>query len=123
MISTAQAKQYLDQALSIGLPDFLIAAAVARVETAEAAMITAGYSDEKQVLIQSMAVAIVAAAGDPRRLTAQGAASGASRGFKTREGDLSALRRALLGLDTAGTVAEIVGPDPAAQTMFFATCG
>ena len=123
MISTAQARQYIDQALSIGLPDFLIAAAVERVETAEAAMITAGYSDAKQVLVQSMAVAIVAAGGDPRRLTNQHAASGASRSFKTREGDLSALHRALMALDTAGTVAEIVGPDPTAPTMFFATCG
>jgi hypothetical protein len=123
MISTAQAKQYLDQALSIGLPDFLVAAAVERVETAEAAMIAAGYSDAKQVLVQSMAVALVAIGGDARRLTNQQAPSGAARSFKTIADDLSKLRRALLMLDTAGTVAEIVGPDPSAPTMFFATCG
>lgn len=122
MISTAQAKQYLDQALSITLPDFTVAAAIEMVEPAEAAMITAGYGDGKQTLIQSMAVALVAIGGDARRLTSQQAPSGAARSFKTLAEDLSRLRRALAALDTAGTVAAIVGPDPAGGTMFFATC-
>jgi hypothetical protein len=122
MISTAQAQQYLDQALGVGLPAFLVAAAVETVEEAEQAMIDAGYSEATQVRIQCMAVALVAAAGDPRRINSQGAASGASRAFKYRDSDLSALRRSLAALDTAGTVAAIVGPDPAAATTLMVVC-
>lgn len=116
MISSTQATQYLDQALGVGVPSFLIDAAVAKVATAEAAM--ADYSAHDKVLIQCMAVAIIAASGAPRRVSNQGAASGASRGFKYAEGDLSALRRALAQLDTLGAVAALVGPDPAQGSMF-----
>lgn len=123
MITSAQATQYLDQALGITLPGFLVDAAVAEVATAEAAMMTAGYSATKRVLVQSMAVAIVAAAGDPRRLQSQNAPSGAGRSFKNADAALSRLRRSLAALDTAGTVSDIVGPDPAAGSLFMAVCG
>lgn len=118
MITAKQASQYLDQALGVSLPSFLIDAAVEKVEAAEDAMAQAGYSDADQVLIQCMAVALVAAAGAPRRIQSQGAASGASRSFKTVDGDLQALRRSLSALDTAGTVAAIVGPDPSGPRAF-----
>lgn len=118
MISATQAAQYLDQALGVSLPAFLVSAAVEKVEAAESAMIAAGYSDADQTLIQCLAVAIIAAAGAPRRLASQGAPSGASRSFKTTDGDLSALRRSLAALDTAGAVTALVGADPSAATLF-----
>ena len=118
MITATQATQYLDQALGITVPGFLVDAAVAKVATAEAAMVSAGYSAADQVLIQCMAVALIAAAGAPRRIASQGAPSGASRSFKNPDGDLSALRRSLLALDTAGTVTALIGPDPATATLF-----
>lgn len=117
MITTTQAQQYLDQALGVVVPEFIVDAAVAKIATAELAMITAGYSVADQTLVQCMAVAIVSAAGAPRRLNSQAAPSGASRSFKNFDGALTALRRALAALDTAGTVTALVGPDPAAQTM------
>ena len=122
MISTAQAQQYLDQALGVGMPAFVVAAACEQVESVEPAMIDADYSEAKQTLVQCMAVALIAAAGDPRRISSQGAPSGASRSFKYSDSDLSALRRSLLALDTAGTVAAIVGPDPAAATLLMVVC-
>ena len=122
MISAAQATQYLDQALGVGMPAFLVSAAVEKVESAEAAMIDAGYSDADQTMIQCMAVAIIAAAGAPRQIASQGAASGASRSFKYAENSLTALRRSLAALDTAGTVADLVGPDPSAQAMLMVVC-
>ncbi len=118
MITTTQAQQYLDQSLGISVPGFLVDAAVAKVATAEAAMVSAGYSAADQTLVQCMAVALIAAAGAPRRIASQGAPSGASRSFKNPDGDLSALRRSLLALDTAGTVTALIGPDPATATMF-----
>lgn len=123
MITSAQAAQYLDGALGIVLPGFVVDAAVAEVAVAEPAMTTAGYSATKMVLVQSMAVTIVAAAGDPRRLGSQSAPSGAQRSFKNAEKALSALRRSLAALDTAGTVTDIVGPDPAAGSLFMVVCG
>jgi hypothetical protein len=118
VITTTQAQQYLDQSLGISVPGFLVDAAVAKVATAEAAMVSAGYSAADQTLVQCMAVALIAAAGAPRRIASQGAPSGASRSFKNPDGDLSALRRSLLALDTAGTVTALIGPDPATATMF-----
>lgn len=117
MISTTQATQYLDAALGVGLPSFLITAAVDEVEALEPAMIAAGYSEATQVRIQCMAVALVAAAGDPRRIQSQGAPSGASRSFKYGDDTLTKLRRSLAALDTAGVTAQLVGPDPSTQTL------
>jgi len=118
VITTAQATEYLDQALGISAPSFIIQAAVDKVATAEAAMAAAGYSPADQVLIQSMAVALIAAPGAPRRIQSQGAPSGASRSFKNTDNALTALRRQLAELDTAGTVAGLVGSDPSTRTFF-----
>lgn len=117
MITATQAAQYLDQALGITLPAYLVAAAVEKVEGAEPAMAAAGYAEVDQILIQSMAVALIASAGAPRRLQSQGAPSGASRSFKHADDALSQLRRSLSALDTAGTVAQLVGTDPARATL------
>ena len=118
MITSTQATQYLDQVLGVGVPSFLVDAAVAKVQTAEPAMIVAGYTAPDIVLIQSMTVALIAAGGAPRRVVNQHAPSGASRGFKYNDKDLTALRRALAALDTANTVGALVGPDPAGATLF-----
>jgi UDP-N-acetylmuramoylalanine-D-glutamate ligase len=122
VITAAQATQYLDQALGVTVPGFFVDAAVARVATAEAAMVAAGYTAEQQVLVQSMAVAIIASAGAPRRIQSQGAPSGASRSFFNDAKALTNLRRALAALDTAGTVAGLIGPDPSNGTLLFVTC-
>lgn len=118
MITVTQASQYLDQALGVGVPEFIVEAAVTKVATAEAAMDEAGYSEADKTLVQSMAVAIVATAGAPRRIQSQGAPSGASRSFKNFDDSLSALRRSLYSLDTAGTVTDLVGTDPAGAIIF-----
>lgn len=122
MITSAQASQYLDQSLGISVPAFIVDAAVSKVAAAEAAMTTAGYAADTMVLIQSYAVAIIAAAGAPRRIASQGAPSGASRSFKNFDNTLSMLRRSLAALDPAGTVSDLIGPDQAGQTMFMVVC-
>lgn len=117
MITSAQAADYLDLALGVTTSGLFLDAAIARVATAEQAMIDAGYSPSTQTMVQSMAVAIIASAGMPRRIKSQGSPSGASRSFDNYEKSFTALRRTLFGLDTAGTVADLVGPDPATQTL------
>lgn len=122
MITATQARQYLDQMLGVGAPDFLIAAAVESVGSVESAMVSAGYSNAQMIGIQCIAVALIVAAGDPRRLSNQGSPSGASRAFRYAADDLSRLRRSLAALDTAGTVSTLVGPDPAGASLLMVVC-
>jgi hypothetical protein len=122
MITTTQAAEYLDAVLGVVVPSFVLDAAVARVQAAEPAMVAAGYTDATQTLVQCMAVALVACTGSPRRLASRGAPSGASQSFTNDPKALTQLRRSLAALDTAGTTAAIVGPDPAGGTLLFAVC-
>lgn len=117
MITSAQAAEYLDKALGITVPSFILTTAVARLNTREDALDAAGYDEPTLMLIQCMTVALIAAAGAPRRIASQGAASGASRSFRYTDNDLSALRRSLTELDTAGVVADIVGADPSSAGL------
>lgn len=112
-LTLAQARAYL-ASLGLDVPSDMLDDALATVATAVPAMIAAGYDGPTMRRVQRMAVALVAAPGGPRRIASQGAPSGAARAFKYGDGDFSALRRSLRALDTAGTVAELVGPDPAA---------
>lgn len=122
MISLAQATAYLDDALGITVPSFVVQAALDDVALLEPAMITAGYTAATRVRIQAMAVAIVAGADSARRVQSQGAPSGASRSFKQADDAIQALRRTLTGLDTEGITAAVVGPDPTTGTMLLVTC-
>lgn len=122
MITVAQAQEYLDQALGVGVPGFLVKAAVEKVEAVEPALVAAGYSEMDQILIESMAVALIASAGAPRRINSQTAPSGASRSFKNADDAMSQLRRSLAALDTKGITLPLVGPDPAASTLFMVVC-
>jgi len=102
VITTAQATQYLDQAIGVAVPSFIVAAAVEKIEAAEAAMDAAGYDGSTKTLVQTMAVAVISAAGGARRISSQTAPSGASRSFKNVDNALTQLRRTLAALDTAG---------------------
>lgn len=117
MITAEQAAEYLDASLGVSLPSFVVQAAVDEVAALEAAMVSAGYSATRRTLVQCMAVAILAAAGDPRRIASQGAPSGASRSFKYSDKSIIALRRSLAAQDTAGITTGIVGPDTSGGTM------
>lgn len=117
MITTTQAAEYLDKALGVSLPSFVVLAACDKVETVEPAMFEAGYDEMLMTLLQSMAVAIVACGGTLKRVASQGAPSGASRSFKHHDDSLSLMRRRVLAMDTAGTLTAILGPDPAAATL------
>lgn len=122
MLTLAQATAYLDETLGITVPSFVLQAAIDDVATREAAMTAAGYTASTIVRIQAMAVTILAGADFARRIQSQGAPSGASRSFKNGDDALTKLRRALSDLDTAGTVAELVGPDPSTGTLLLVTC-
>lgn len=117
MITAEQAAEYLDASLGVTLPSFIVQAAIDEVAALETAMVDAGYSTTRRTMVQSMAVAIMAAAGDPRRISSQGAPSGASRSFRYSDKSLTALRRSLAAQDSAGITAALIGPDPSAGTL------
>jgi hypothetical protein len=121
MLTLAQATAYLDEMLGITVPGFVLEAAIADVAALEPAMAAAGYSAATMVRIQAMAVAIVAGADFARRIQSQGAPSGASRSFASRDDALTALRRALSALDTSGITSAIAGPDPSVGTLLLVT--
>lgn len=118
LLTLSQAEQYLMMALGVELPQFIVQAAIEKAAPYVPAMVDAGYSHADQVMVLCISVALIAAAGMPRRLGNQAAPSGASRGFKYTERDLWALRRSLAALDTAGIMTSVVGPDPTAVAMF-----
>lgn len=122
MISLADATAYLDDALGITVPEFIVQAAVDDVGALEPAMVSAGYTAATIVRIQAMAVALVAGADSARRVKSQGAPSGASRSFDNTDMALTKLRRSLQALDTEGITAAVIGPDPNTGTLLLVTC-
>lgn len=112
MITLAQAQEYIAATLGASVPGFIVQAALDQVSAAEPSMIAAGYTASQVTLVQSMATAIVACAGNPTRIQSQGAPSGASCSFKHFDDALTSLRRSLEQQDTVGTVSSIVGQDP-----------
>lgn len=117
MISSTQASDFIRETLGAVAPAFFLNAAIETVGATEPAMIAAGYTEANRTLMQALAVTLIAA-GAARQVQSQGAPSGASRSFAYRKDDLTRLRRQLQALDTAGLLAEAVGPDPAVQTFF-----
>jgi hypothetical protein len=122
VITATQAREFMDQALGVSVPSFLVSAAIEQVEAVEPAMFEAGYSEATQTLIQSMAVALIAGADFARSIKSQAAPSGASRSFDKAQAAITAMRRRLAALDTAGTVTDLVGPDPTTNTMLLVVC-
>lgn len=120
MITAAQATQYIGDTIGASIPAFVVDAAVARIAVIDAAL-SAQYDAGTVMMIEAMAVTIVACAGSPRRIASQGATSGASRSFTNDSKALTALRRSLKALDSAGLTSGLVGADPAAASFFMVT--
>ena len=120
MITAAQATQYIGDTIGASIPSFIVDAAVARVAEIEPDLL-ATYDTSTAVMIEAMAVTILACAGAPRRIASQGAPSGASRSFTNDAKALSSLRKALNALDSDGITADLIGPDPAASSFFMVT--
>lgn len=117
LLTNGNVIQYLDEVLGITIPEVVVTHAVDKVSGYESALAAAGYSHNDMVLIELYSAVIIAAAGSPRRIQSQGAPSGASRSFQNDQKALSALRRALSALDTAGVMSAVVGPDPAMGSL------
>ncbi|EGT4306815.1 hypothetical protein AUM89_18080 [Cronobacter sakazakii] len=112
MITTAQAKEYLES-VGITLPDFILDALVEQANSIEACL-SANYTPATALLIQMYLLGLMALGQGDRYISSQTAPSGASRSFRYQSfadrwsGSLSLLR----GLDKYGCATSLIPPDP-----------
>lgn len=112
MLTTEQAKQYLDS-VGVSLPDFMLSALVDQANAIEACL-TAHYTPGIATLIQCYLIGLMGLAQGDRYISSQSAPSGASQSFRYQSfadrwaGLLSLLR----GLDKHGCATGLIPPDP-----------
>lgn len=110
MITNAQAAEYMATSYGIAVPSFILDAAISQVASVESAMISAGYTPAAIVLMQAMAVTLIATAnGAPQRIQSQGAPSGASRSFFNDPKAMLKLQQALEDQDPLAILGPIIG--------------
>lgn len=112
MITTAQAKEYLES-VGITLPDFILAALVEQANSIEECL-NANYSPATALLIQMYLLGMMGLGQGDRYISSQSAPSGASRSFRYQsfadrwKGSMALL----LGLDKKGCATALIPPDP-----------
>lgn len=112
MITTAQAKEYLDS-VGIALPEFILAALVEQANSIQGCL-DAHYPPATALLIQMYLLGLMGLGQGDRYVSSQSAPSGASRSFRYQSfadrwsGSLSLLR----GLDKFGCATGLIPPDP-----------
>ncbi|NIE98470.1 hypothetical protein F3J38_00075 [Pantoea sp. Acro-805] len=117
MITTAQAKEYLES-VGITLPDFILAALVEQANSIEECL-NANYSPATALLIQMYLLRLMGLGQGDRYISSQSAPSGASRSFRYQsfadrwKGSLALLR----GLDKSGCATALIPPDPTQQAF------
>lgn len=112
MLTTEQAKQYLDS-VGVSLPDFMLSALVGQVSTIEACL-TENYTPGIATLIQCYLIGLMGLAQGDRYISSQTAPSGASRSFRYQSfaDRWSGLLSLLRGLDKHGCATGLIPPDP-----------
>lgn len=112
MITTAQAKEYLES-VGITLPDFIIDALVEQANSIQECL-DAHYPAATALLIQMYLLGLMGLGQGDRYISSQSAPSGASRSFRYQSfadrwsGSLSLLR----GLDKFGCATALTPPEP-----------
>jgi len=117
MITTAQAKEYLES-VGISLPEFILGALVEQANSIEECL-SANYTPATALLIQMYLLGLMALGQGDRYISSQSAPSGASRSFRYQsfadrwKGSLGLLR----GLDKKGCATGLIPPDPTQQAF------
>ncbi|AXF76057.1 hypothetical protein LU604_10895 [Erwinia tracheiphila] len=117
MITTAQAKEYLES-VGITLPDFILAALVEQANSIQECL-NANYPSATALLIQMYLLGLMALGQGDKYISSQSAPSGASRSFRYQsfsgrwKGSIALLR----GLDKNGCATDLIPPDPTLQAF------
>lgn len=125
MPTLGQLKQYLN---SIGVPlppDFILEAWLADVESIEACLVGAGYTNPQKLMIYTYLLGLFGIVNGDKYISSQTAPSGASQSFRYKSdrdkynGVLAMLRRA----DKSGCTADLVPPFGNGAAFFVVTGG
>lgn len=117
MITTAQAKEYLES-VGIALPDFIIDALVEQANSIQECL-DAHYPAATALLIQMYLLGLMGLGQGDKYISSQSAPSGASRSFRYGsfadrwKGSLGLLR----GLDKNGCATALIPADPTQQAF------
>lgn len=113
-LTTEQAAEYLAE-IGLSLPSFMLAALVSKVNSVDACLDGAGYSDDDALLIKVYLFAMVAITGGARRIKSQSGLNGASRSFDYGMSQFREIRSMLQSLDTSGCTTSLQPAEPMAK--------
>ena len=121
-MTTTDAAAYLDQ-LGLSLPEPLLAALVAKVDSMDACL--EQYSESDAALIRYYLIGLLAISSGGRRVTSQSAPSGASQSYSygSLSEQMRQLKAALALLDTEGCTADLVPSEPGPQAAMYVVTG
>lgn len=123
-MTTAEAAAYLDQ-LGLSLPQPILAALVAKVESIDACMTEKGYSTTDQDLIRYYLIGLLSISSGGRRVKSQSAPSGASQSYSygTLSEQMRQLKAALALLDTEDCTADLIPAEPGPTAAMYVVSG
>lgn len=121
-MSEAEAREYLAQ-LGLTVPDFILTALMAQVGSISTCL--AQYPAETQTLIQSYLTGLLAISAGGRRVTSQGAPSGASQSYSygTITEQMRQLKASLRILDTEGCTKGLIPAEPGPNAAMYVVKG
>lgn len=121
-MTTTEAATYLDQ-LGLSLPEPILAALVAKVESIDTCL--GQYSDSDAALIRYYLIGLLAISSGGRRVQSQSAPSGASQSYSygTLSEQMRQLKAALSLLDTEGCTAGLIPAEPGPQAAMYVVSG
>lgn len=121
-MTTTEAAAYLDQ-LGLSLPQPILAALVAKVESIDACL--GQYSTTDADLIRYYLIGLLSISSGGRRVQSQSAPSGASQSYSygTLSDQMRQLKAALRLLDTKGCTADLIPAEPGPQAAMYVVPG
>ena len=121
-MTTIEAAAYLDQ-LGLSLPEPILAALVAKVDSLDACL--GQYDPSDASLIKFYLIGLLAISSGGRRVQSQSAPSGASQSYSygTLSEQMRQLKAALALIDTNGCTADLIPSEPGPQAAMYVVTG
>ena len=121
-MTTTDAAAYLDQ-LGLSLPEPILAALVAKVDSLDTCL--GQYSESDAALIRYYLIGLLAISSGGRRVKSQSAPSGASQSYSygTLSEQMRQLKAALALIDTNGCTTDLIPSEPGPQAAMYVVTG
>src|SRR5690554_7221179 len=121
-MTTTDAAAYLSQ-LGLSLPEPIMAALVAKVDSLDTCL--EQYSESDAALIRYYLIGLLAISSGGRRVQSQSAPSGASQSYSygTLSEQMRQLKAALALIDTEGCTSDLIPSEPGPQAAMYVVTG